>query len=429
MSWKTMKLGDACTIEKGNIGIMKAIPGEYPLIVLGDERRSHNEYQFDDDAVIIPLVSSTGHGHRSMKRIHFQAGKFAVGNILCAVIPKDKTVLSAQFLYRYLDLNREKELVSRMRGMANVSLSVKSIADVEIPIPPIEIQQEIIKRFDKVEKSNGELLSEHNYQLDFLKKLRQQILQDAVQGKIVPQDPNDEPASKLLERIKDEKEKLIQEKKIKKDKPIPEIKPDEIPFEIPENWVWCRLGELASIVRGGSPRPAGDNRYYDGNIPFLKVADLTADDNIYLKNHTYTIKKEGLFKTRYVDAETLMLTNSGATLGVPKVCLFPTTFNDGIAALLGLNNIEKIFLYYFLKSKTEWYLKVASRGQGQPNLNTDIISLTVFALPPLNEQKRIITKLEQLVRLCDDLEQSIQQNQKYTQELLQVALKEALEPT
>ena len=114
MSWGMAKLGEVCTIEKGNIGIMKAIPGEYPLVVLGEERKTHKEFQFDDEAVIIPLVSSTGHGHRSMKRIFFQTGKFSVGSILCAVIPKDRTQLSAEFLYRYLDLNKEKELVSRM---------------------------------------------------------------------------------------------------------------------------------------------------------------------------------------------------------------------------------------------------------------------------------------------------------------------------
>jgi type I restriction enzyme S subunit len=121
MSWKKVKLGEICTIEKGAIGIQKASPGEYPLVVTGEERKSHNEFQFDDEAVIIPLVSGTGHGHASIKRIHFQKGKFALGNILCAVIPKDKTQVSAEYLYRYLDLNREIELVARMKGMANVT--------------------------------------------------------------------------------------------------------------------------------------------------------------------------------------------------------------------------------------------------------------------------------------------------------------------
>ena len=93
MSWKKEKLGKLCTIEKGAIGILKAIPGEYPMVVTSEERKSHNEFQFDDEAVIIPLVSSTGHGHKSLKRIHYQKGKFALGSILCADIPKNKTIL------------------------------------------------------------------------------------------------------------------------------------------------------------------------------------------------------------------------------------------------------------------------------------------------------------------------------------------------
>lgn len=254
MSWDVRTIGEVCTLEKGNIGITKAIDGEYPLVVLGEERKTHNEFHFDDEAVIIPLVSSTGHGHRSMKRIHYQSGKFSVGNILCTVIPKDKSRLSAQYLYRYLDLNKEKELVSRMKGMANVSLPMKSIAEVEIPIPPIEVQHDIISKFEALEESNYTLQDEQSHQLDLLKKLRNQILQDAIQGKLVPQDPNDEPASELLERINAEKEKLVWERKIKKEKTLPSIKPEEIPFEIPEKWVWCRLGEPAQVMRGISPK-------------------------------------------------------------------------------------------------------------------------------------------------------------------------------
>jgi len=253
MSWEIKRIGEVCKIEKGNIGITKAVAGEYPLVVLGEGRKTHNEYQFDDEAVIIPLVSSTGHGDKSMKRIHYQSGKFSVGNILCAVIPKNKSVLSAQYLYRYLDLNKESELVSRMKGMANVSLPMKSIAEVEIPIPPVEIQREIVARLSSLEESNNELLEEQSFQLDLLKKLRQQILQDAVQGKLVPHDPNDEPASVLLEHIKEEKEKLVQEKKIKKEKPLSPIKPEDIPYEIPKNWVWCRLGQICIVEMGQSP--------------------------------------------------------------------------------------------------------------------------------------------------------------------------------
>jgi type I restriction enzyme S subunit len=233
---------------------MKAIPGEYPLIVLGAERKTHNEFQFDDEAVIIPLVSSTGHGHRSMKRIFFQTGKFSIGSILCAVIPKDKTQLSAEFLYRYLDFNKQNELVGRMKGMANVSLPMKEIADVEIPLPPLEIQKELIEEFQKLESGTNQISTELNHQLALVKELRQAYLKEAMQGKLARQDSTDEPAEILLEKIKAEKEKLVAEKRIKRDKPLPPINAEEIPFEIPSNWTWCRLGETAEITRGKSPK-------------------------------------------------------------------------------------------------------------------------------------------------------------------------------
>ena len=140
MSWEKKKLGDLCSITKGKIGISKAVSGEYPLVVTSEERKSHKEFHFEGEAVVIPLVSSTGHGHRSLKRIHYQTGKFAVGSILCAVIPNDNKILNAEYLYRFLDLNREKELVSRMRGMANVTLPMKKIVNIEVPILPLGVQ-------------------------------------------------------------------------------------------------------------------------------------------------------------------------------------------------------------------------------------------------------------------------------------------------
>ncbi|HMS38811.1 MAG TPA: restriction endonuclease subunit S [Pyrinomonadaceae bacterium] len=333
-------------------------------------------------------------------------------------------------------------------------LGMQKIKEFIIPIPPYSEQKiilEFLQDFGKneinsereyfdseIEKDvislhqaqtyNNQITTELSHQLELVRQLRQAFLREAMQGKLVPQNEQDEPAEILLEKIKAEKEKLIAEKKIKKDKPLAEIKAEEVPFEIPSNWVWCRLGELAEIVRGGSPRPAGDKRFYDGKIPFLKVGDLTATDYVFLNSHTFTIKEAGLHKTRMVEANTLMLTNSGATLGIPKICTFQTTFNDGIAAFLNIEKLNNVFLYYFLKSKSKWYLSEASRGQGQPNLNTDIIGNTLLALPPLAEQKRIVEKLEKLMKYCDELEANIRESKGQAESLLQVALKEALEP-
>lgn len=415
------RLKDICSFTKGATGIMKADGGKYPLVALGEERRSHSEFQFDAKAVIVPLISSTGHGHASMKRVHYQEGKFALGNILCAVIPKDETQLHPKYIHLYLQQFKDSLLVPLMKGAANVSLPMNKLADVEIEVPSFERQLEIIELENEAAELKYELEQRLIAQEGDVAKLRQALLREAIQGKLTKQDPYDGHAKDLLEKIKAEKAKTG-----KKEKPLPPIKEEETSFDIPENWVWCRLGEIANIVRGGSPRPAGDKRFYEGNIPFLKVADLTADENVYLNSYTFTIKEAGLIKTRLVEPNTLMLTNSGATLGIPKICNFQTTFNDGIAAFLGLNFIDKVFLYYFLKSKTQWYLSEASRGQGQPNLNTDIISHTPLALPPIPEQIRIIKRIEQLIKICDEFQYSIQQSKIENEKLLQGALRDAL---
>jgi len=265
------------------------------------------------------------------------------------------------------------------------------------------------------------------------KELKGLILQLAIQGKLTAQwranvesqgiATIDNNAKTLLEQIKAEKAQLIKEKKIKKEKALPPISKEEIPFELPESWEWCRLGNLASIVRGGSPRPAGDLRYYDGDIPFLKVGDLTGYEGVYCTSHKHTIKEAGLYKTRFVEADTLMLTNSGATLGIPRICSFPTTFNDGIAAFLGIECLNKVFLYYFLRSRTSYFLEEASRGQGQPNLNTEIISMTLMGLPPLAEQKAIVQIVDTLFKEVEALENLTQKRVQLKEDFITSALR------
>ena len=238
------------------------------------------------------------------------------------------------------------------------------------------------------------------------KKLRQKILDLAIRGKLVPQAPNDEPASVLLERIRAEKERLIKEGKIKRGKKSEADTPNdenEFPFEIPECWEWVRLGALCNVVRGGSPRPAGSKEFYEGPIPFLKVADLTRDDCIYVNKAQSSIKEAGLTKTRLIKANTLLLTNSGATLGVPKINTFETAINDGIAAFLYLSSDIQMFIYWYLKSKTNSFRQI-DQGAAQPNLNTDILSAENIPLPPLSEQHRIVAAVEQWFALIDILE-------------------------
>lgn len=154
------KIGDTCSITKGNTPIQKAIPGEYPLVVTTAERKTSSSYQFDKAGVCIPLVSSRGHGVASLNEVFYQEGKYAVGNILCCVIPKDNSVLSAKFLHLYLNYAKDYLLVPQMKGGANVSLSIDAIARVRIPIPPLPVQNEVIAILEKFSTHIIELTAE-----------------------------------------------------------------------------------------------------------------------------------------------------------------------------------------------------------------------------------------------------------------------------
>ena len=144
-----LSIGNLCLVKKGKTPIQKAKEGKYPLVVTAMERRSCSEYQFDANAVCIPLISSRGHGVASLNHVYYQEGKFALGNILCAVIPLDESVIKAKFLYYYLEYAKDYTLVPLMKGGANVSMHCSDIEKVKIPVPSIEQQEKIISILDK----------------------------------------------------------------------------------------------------------------------------------------------------------------------------------------------------------------------------------------------------------------------------------------
>ncbi len=187
-----------------------------------------------------------------------------------------------------------------------------------------------------------------------------------------------------------------------------------------------KIKMLCQVVRGGSPRPAGDLRFYNGPIPFLKVADLTHSSGKFITTAEHSIKPAGLVKTRQVPANTLLLSNSGATLGVPKICSFSTTFNDGIAAFLNLPPETLDYHYYFWCSKTQ-ELRNINQGAAQPNLNTTIIENTEIPVPSLPEQKAIVEKIEKAFACADNAQAAISAALEQAKQLKQSILKRAFE--
>lgn len=417
------RLGDICTITKGGTGIMKAIPGEFTMVALGEVNKTHNEYQFDAKAAIIPLVSSTGHGHASMKRVKYQEGKFALGNILCAVIPKDENLVLAKYLHIYLHWNREELLVSQMKGMANVSLSLNKIADVEVIVPSIEKQKEIVELEKTLIIKELEADKLYSDQLTQLENLNQAILQEAVQGKLVAQDASDEPASKLLKRIKAEKAALG-----KKEKTLPAIKADEIPFEIPESWGWCRLGEMCSKIGSGST-PKGSN-YSKKGFPFFRSQNIHNDGLVYddIKFVSDEVQKQ--MNGTAVYPNDILLNITGGSLG--RCALVPSEFIEGNVSQhvciirpleVDINYFHKLILSpYFQK-----FIFSSTTGSGREGLPKYNLERFPIPLPPLSEQKRIVAEIEKQLEKTKQLKAHIIANQLATEQLLKALLHGAFE--
>ncbi|GBU27747.1 hypothetical protein R84B8_01288 [Treponema sp. R8-4-B8] len=421
------KLSDICTITKGDIGIMKAVPGEYAMITLGEENKSHNEYQFDAKAVIVPLVSSTGHGHASMKRVKYFEGKFALGNILCAVIPKDEKKVNAKYLHIFLHENRENLLVSLMKGAANVSLPIKRLDNVEVEIPSMKRQIEIIELEKIISINNEKLVNKFENQIKLLSYLRQSILQEAIQGKLTAewreQNTNIEPATELLKRIKAEKEQLIKEKKIKKEKPLSTISKNEIPFELPQGWVWCRLGDIAQSLNGLTYKPTD---VVEIGIPVLRSNNI--QDNKLLLNNLVKVKSEVPSLKMAMKNDILICVANGSKKLIGKVALIDVDdLSFGSFMRVIRTDINHNYLFNFLLSEIFRKQLNDVKSTGINQITKDVLSNIIVVLPSLPEQQIIVSKLEALLEKCNQLQDKIENMKKHSKELLRALFNETFE--
>ena len=237
------------------------------------------------------------------------------------------------------------------------------------------------------------------------KKLRQKILDLAIRGKLVPQDPNDEPASVLLERIKEEKERLIKEGKIRKSKRMASSDTyhyENVPFEIPDNWVWTTLGEVGTWQSGGTPSRSNKS-YYGGNIPWLKTGDLN-DGLISDIPESITEEAVASSSAKINPTGSVLIAMYGATIGKLGILTFPATTNQACCACIEFNAITQLYLFYFLLSQRSTFISKGGGG-AQPNISKEIIVNTFIPLPPLSEQQRIIMEIEKWFALIDQIEQ------------------------
>lgn len=225
-------------------------------------------------------------------------------------------------------------------------------------------------------------------------ELKNSILQLAIQGKLVPQRAEEGNAEDLYKQIQAEKQKLIKEGKIKKEKPLPPITDNEKPFEIPASWKWVRLGEIGSWASGATPSRSNPD-YYNGTIPWLKTGDL---NDSYITDTSECITELALFKTsvRLNPIGSVLIAMYGATIGKIGILKIDATTNQACCACIPLDGILNKYIFYFLLGYRQNFIKMGAGG-AQPNISKEKIINTSFPLPPLAEQKRIVAKIEELL--------------------------------
>lgn len=254
-------------------------------------------------------------------------------------------------------------------------------------------------------------------------KLREMILQLAVMGKLVPQDPNDEPASVLLEKITKEKERLIAEGKTKKTKPLPLIDPEEIPYELPTGWEWVRMQNISIKVHYGYTASADAGR---NDVKFLRITDIQNDRVAWANVPGCEIRKE-LVSEYALSGGDILVARTGGTIGKSYLVTHleaPTVFASYLIRIIPAKHVNARYLKLFLSSKLYWdQLYQMSMGTGQPNVNgTSLKSLNV-PLAPLGEQKRIVERANELLALCDRLEEQKKNSDSLGAELMSATVR------
>lgn len=358
---------------------------------------------------------------------------------------------SAEYIYYFL-LVSAKKIDAEASGTTFKEVSGAIVSKILLPLPPLSEQLKIVSRAnelmslcDQLEQQSLTSLDAHQQLVETLlgtltdsqnaeelaenwtrisehfdtlftteasvDALKQTILQLAVMGKLVPQDPNDEPASELLKRIAQEKAQLVKEGKIKKQKSLPPISDEEKPFELPEGWEWSYLSDIGILARGRSKhRPRNDPTLYaDGTIPLVQTGDV-ARSNGCINTYSALYNQLGLSQSKLWNKGTLCITIA-ANIADSGILNFDACFPDSVVGFTPYENeIPVLYFHYFMMTIKSTLEKFAP-STAQKNINIDILSQLFFPCPPLEEFHRIVDKVQNLLSVCDVLRAYIQSAQ------------------
>ena len=333
-------------------------------------------------------------------------------------------VIKPQYLYIVIS-SMLSDIIAQANGIIP-GIRREIVLGTLLPLPPFREQEKICEKAESSLRIINLIENEKDDLKECINKTKSKILDLAIHGQLVPQNPNDEPASVLLERIRAEKEELIKQGKIKRDKKesfifkgednsyyekvesVIRCINSEIPFKIPDGWAYERLGNICSVARGGSPRPIENYLTDDENeLNWIKIGD-TEQGGKYIFSTKEKIRADGLSKTRYVHCGDFLLTNS-MSFGRPYILKTDGCIHDG---WLVIGNVETAFnqdfLYYMLSSSAMYNaLSILAAGSTVKNLKSDSVKSLIVPIPPLEEQKAIATQVEILLAIIAQVKKSL----------------------
>jgi len=326
--------------------------------------------------------------------------EICIGRGLCAI----STYGSMDVKYVLYSLRSFKaDLIKKATGTTFAAITGEIVKNQIVPLPPLAEQKRIVAKIeelqpyiDRYEQAWSKL---ENFNKRFPGDMQKSILQMAIQGKLVEQRSEEGTAEELYQQIQAEKQRLIKEGKIKKESLLPQITEDEIPFNIPENWKWVRLGSIGVTQTGNTPSKVHPE-YIGKDVPFITPGDIL---NGYISYDNQALSTLGKLVARLCGAGTVLQVCIGGSIGKAAITDREVAFNQQINSITPISCDSQFILAVITSQYFVAKMKESAGGTATPIINRGIWNMLLIPLPPLAEQKRIVAKLEEILPLCEKL--------------------------
>ncbi len=418
-SWEWVRLSEIIDVRDGTHDTPKYVSKGVPLVTSKNLKQGEIDFEnvklisleesekinvrsgVDDGDILFAMIGSIGNPVLVKKTREFSIKNMALFK------PIKNSLFNMEYLLNYLHLEQES-MKRKAAGGVQSFVSLTFLRKYLVPLPPLEEQKRIVTKIEElmpyVDKYDVAYSEVEELNKKFPEDMQKSILQYAIQGKLVEQREEDGTAEDLYKQIQEEKKKLIKEGKIKKTKALPEISEEEIPFDIPENWKWVRLGDLLYKLTDGTHSTP---KYTATGVPFISVKDISSGE-IDFSNTKFISREEheALYKRCDPERDDILLTKVGTT-GIPVIVDTDKEFSLFVSvALLKFNTdliFNKYFMYVIKAPVVQIQARENTRGVGNKNWVMRDIANTVLPLPPLAEQNRIVEKIEELLPCTNQL--------------------------